>query len=399
MSSTRAVVRRTAAELAEEAIATLVGLRLDDGRHATWPARRIGRPGEPARTAAEAVSFYDGDAGIGWALAVLGRALDRPELTALARKANRRVQTDVAALAGEGLLAGRAGARLTAYACGEVAPADWGRPVTADVAAGAAGVLLAQVRTQARLDPLLVRCLARAAQAQEVGWAWCTPDPLARDPRGRPLCGLAHGASGVVLALVEAAAVAPGFGPVPALAVGGLDWESDLFDSARGWPDLRREPSEFTWSWCHGGAGATAVRLRLLQLARRGADLGMPLGVVQAQAEAGLELCRAHLRATIAAAAEGMPPRAGLSLCHGLGGALDALVLGAEVLGSAELLGEAEAALLAAAALMGPDVLAWPCGDRQPGSVGLFLGLAGVAVVAARIAWPQAGIPSPSLLG
>lgn len=400
MSALGATVPSAPADIADEAITTLVGLRIDDGHQAAWPAWRLGAPDEPARMAADDVSLYNGDAGIAWTLAVLGRALGRAELTVLAGKASRRVLANVVALSGEGLLGGRAGARLAAYACGEAMPVDWGRPIASDLTEGAAGVLLAQVRTGVRPDGRLVQGLARSARAQDVGWSWTERDESDPDAGERALCGLAHGASGVALALVEAAAATgTRVGPALALAVGGLAWENAWFDPARGWPDLRTDTVDYPVWWCHGGAGMTAVRLRLLQLAGRGVDLGMPLTSLQAQAHAGLDLCREHVRTAVAAAGDGMPPAAGLSLCHGLGGALDALVLGSEVTGSEELLDLAAEGLAAAATVMGPDLLAWPCGTRQPGSASLFLGLAGVVLVAARIAWPQAGIPSPSLLG
>ncbi len=125
----------------------------------------------------------------------------------------------------------------------------------------------------------------------------------------------------------------------------------------------------------------------------------MPVPSLSAQAHAGIQLCAERVREAASEAAAGTAPHAGLSLCHGLGGPLDALALAAEVTGSPELREEAAASLVAVAAALGPDPLGWPCGTPEPGSASLFLGLAGVAVIAARLAWPDAGIASPSLLG
>ena len=205
--------------------------------------------------------------------------MGRPELADLGRRAAARALDAARTLPGEGLLAGRAGVRLAAYANGIAAGAGPVRPDASDLTDGAAGVLLAHVRTGTAPDGELVRLLARRAVAQEVGWAWAD-DPgesgpgeqggpaSVEAPRAVPLLGLAHGASGVALALAEAAAIAPDLRPGLALAVGGLAWESGWFDPIQGWPDLRSDEPTFPVWWCHGAAGITTVRLRLLQLAQ-----------------------------------------------------------------------------------------------------------------------------------
>ena len=91
-----------------------------------------------------------------------------------------------------------------------------------------------------------------------------------------PLTGLAHGASGMALALVEAA-VALADASLLAPALRGLAYEANLFDAAAGnWPDLRPDvnrsqdgPSAtrgFMLGWCAGAPGIALSRLRLLQL-------------------------------------------------------------------------------------------------------------------------------------
>ena len=405
----------TAEAVAERALGALVGAKVEDGSAVGWPAWALTDPSIPARMAVDDVTLYNGDAGIAWALAGLGQALDRRELTALAGRAATRVLGNPDALSGGGLLAGRAGGALAAYSIGLPggAMSSPRRPMTCDLTDGAAGVLLAQVRTGAAPDHDLVRALARRASAQEVGWAWA--DALSESSAGEgsavegsagdgdrgapaPLLGLAHGASGVALALVESAAVAPEMRPALALAAGGLAWESGWFDPMQGWPDLRGDESTFPVWWCHGAAGMTAVRLRLLELAEQGVDLGMPLSSLRAQAHAGLELCTNHVEAAVVAAGAGELPSAGLTLCHGLGGALDALGYASQVTGDEAHRLLAADALGRVAGVMGEDPMQWPSGTREPGSSSLFLGLAGVAMIAARLAWPDAGVPCPSLL-
>ena len=399
----------TAESVAARAIDALLAVRVESGAQVGWPAWALTDPAVPARMAVDDVTLYNGDAGIAWALGGLGQAMGRPELADLGRRAAARALDAARTLPGEGLLAGRAGVRLAAYANGIAAGAGPVRPDASDLTDGAAGVLLAHVRTGTTPDGELVRLLARRAVAQEVGWAWAD-DPggsgpgeqggpaTVEAPRAMPLLGLAHGASGVALALAEAAAIAPDLRPGLALAVGGLAWESGWFDPIQGWPDLRSDEPTFPVWWCHGAAGITTVRLRLLQLAQDGVDLGMPLASLRAQAHAGVQLCLEHVEAAVASLDTDEVPSGGLTLCHGLGGALDALALASAVSGEAEHREVAAAALGRVAAAMGDDPMGWPCGTREPGSSSLFLGLAGVAMVAARLAWPDAGVPSPSLL-
>ena len=74
----------TAEAVAERALGALVGAKVEDGSAVGWPAWALTDPSIPARMAVDDVTLYNGDAGIAWALAGLGRALDRRELTALA---------------------------------------------------------------------------------------------------------------------------------------------------------------------------------------------------------------------------------------------------------------------------------------------------------------------------
>lgn len=175
----------TAEAVAERALGALVGAKVEDGSAVGWPAWALTDPSIPARMAVDDVTLYNGDAGIAWALAGLGQALDRRELTALAGRAATRVLGNPDALSGGGLLAGRAGGALAAYSIGLPggAMSSPRRPMTCDLTDGAAGVLLAQVRTGAAPDHDLVRALARRASAQEVGWAWA--DALSESSGGR----------------------------------------------------------------------------------------------------------------------------------------------------------------------------------------------------------------------
>ncbi len=137
-----------------------------------------------------------------------------------------------------------------------------------DVMSGAAGLiapLAALVRSSnaGRAERLLRAAADVLISRQDPdtgGW----PTPLA----STPLTGLAHGASGIAVALAEAAIVLDD----PSLmtsALRGLGYEARTYDrDARNWPDFRANAREsgFMMGWCAGAPGIALTRLRLLQL-------------------------------------------------------------------------------------------------------------------------------------
>jgi lantibiotic modifying enzyme len=233
--------------------------------------------------------------------------------------------------------------------------------------------------------------LAGAAVVGPVGSCW--PDPSAADQR--PLCGLAHGASGVALALAEAAAQRSILTADARSMIGAaLAWERAWFDPIRGsWPDLRGDSISYPAWWCHGAAGIGLVRLRLLVLQRADLDLGLSEPSLLAEAGAAIRAGSAELASALAGG--GHP--AGLTLCHGAGGVLELLTLAAEVFDVEEhlLLGQQFAAQLLAG--LDRDPLRWTTGLPVLGGGGLFLGLGGAAAVLARLAFPGRRIPPVAL--
>jgi type 2 lantibiotic biosynthesis protein LanM len=83
----------------------------------------------------------------------------------------------------------------------------------------------------------------------------------------RPLCGLAHGASGFATALAEIAVATGATGPLDGV-LSALDYERRSFVESRGWPDFRRswDTLSFMHAWCHGSAGIALARSRLIDL-------------------------------------------------------------------------------------------------------------------------------------
>ncbi|MCA0293716.1 MAG: hypothetical protein LCH96_00135 [Actinobacteria bacterium] len=342
-----------------------------------WGTWELDQRGEPLALSAARPALYDGNAGIAWALRTLGR-------------------DDGLAPAGgsdgiPGLLGGSAGADLAAG----VAP----RPDLAgrgyDLGGGLAGDLLALVRTGSGLAVVTALVDAIAAGARWDGEGCCWPDVA----EGEVLCGLAHGVSGVVLALAEAMAAFPVLsGRAAPLIAGGLRWEAAWFDPVSGgWPDLRGDgPASYPVLWCHGAAGVAAVRLRLVQL---GLDLDYPAEAIAAEAHTAVLACGRELTRAAALARTGgfgVVP-GGLTLCHGLGGPLDVLVLAAEVWDEPGHLHAARR--IASDLLVGApeDPLDWPSGLRADGCLGLFVGTAGTALLLARLLEP-ARVGSLSLL-
>ncbi|WP_298891146.1 lanthionine synthetase LanC family protein [uncultured Serinicoccus sp.] len=397
--------------LARAATQAVVGAALHDGGRVGW----VTWSRTDAVTTALHVAgpeVYDGDAGVAWALGLLAPLHPRPEeALALARAA-----VPARAPGAAGLLDGAAGVALVRAAltgAPATAPAPGSLTGCSDHLDGLSGLLLATLSLGAppRESAAVGRALLDCGRAD--GEGWCHPGPP--DEHGAaatPLTGLAHGSSGVLLALGHWLAS----DPAPPLARAARErflrtwlWESAWVDRVLGWPDLRDEPPAYPVLWCHGAAGVTAVRLELGRLADAGVDLGVPATALRSQADAGVLLCREQVELSAEAARRQLadtgpasvrvdPHDAGLTLCHGLGGPLDVLASAAAD-GDAEHLEATRTAVLQVAGLLGEDPHLWPTGQRTRGGYGLFQGLSGTALVLARLARPELGLPSPGLFG
>ncbi|MBK6762063.1 MAG: type 2 lantipeptide synthetase LanM family protein [Micrococcales bacterium] len=122
----------------------------------------------------------------------------------------------------------------------------------------------------------------------------------------RPLTGLAHGAAGCGLALLQAGAVLGRTDLVDAGAA-AFDYEARLYDEQLGnWPDFRdqRVGTVPMVAWCHGAAGIGLSRVRALQILPEHPDA---------------TTWQEHLRAAMTTTATA-PPTATDHLCCGLTG-------------------------------------------------------------------------------
>jgi lantibiotic biosynthesis protein len=348
--------------------------------------------------------LYDGTAGVAWFLAQLAAVAGedgawRPTAVAAIRHALDRVADrpttraglyhgDLGALWAAAEVGGQLGeGQLVERALELAADASQRPPDRAgvDLLAGSAGDLLAVLALTRRTGApgladaeRMATGLADAAEEALHGVAWSQPSP----PDGRPgyQVGLAHGGSGIALALLELDA-ATGTGQHRQLALEALGFERAWFDRrACAWRDPQAHAPTST-SWCRGSAGIGLARIRCRQLVpdgRLGAEAGAALASVHASTAGALTPGRAH----------GWEQR-NFSVCHGLMGAADLLVHASVVLQVAEHRLAAERIVEHGLAVAGGDAR-WPCGtvDRA-GSMGLLLGLAGIGTVLLRVAAPD----------
>jgi lantibiotic biosynthesis protein len=348
---------------------------------------------------------YGGSAGIGLFLAQLVARADDATLRRTARAALRQALVSAGAPNASplGFYAGKPGTAAAAVlggaALGDDELVERGRamlrevvlvpddPDFSDLVGGVAGTLLALVVAAGALrdDELLARAheaarilIGLAHRNADGSLSWSTMKDKLAD-----LTGFAHGSAGNAHALLALHAVAPD--PAYAEAVNGaLAYERSTFSAEfANWPDYRWFGSgpkvpNYGALWCHGAVGI--VRNRLLA-ERLGFD-------VSGEVDVALRTTAAQAERLLA------DPASDTTLCHGLFGAVDALLDGVRA-------GRAEHALLiarcanAAAERHHFGELPWPSGliSREPID-GLMMGHAGVGHVFLRLADPAL----PSLL-
>lgn len=359
-------VARIAEKLVKEA--------LWDGERATWLGDDILESGTTVYRAVGG-DLYGGTAGIGAFLARYAAVSGDTEAARAARGALLHAAAwvertrpdgalmsgaagvavaalDGARLLGDDQLAGHA-LRLTRTTVRRI-------PAAVDLICGRAGTLLALLHLAqglggperelaARTADTVARSLIGDAQPGPVLGS-CWPSDIAQD--GPPLCGLAHGASGVALALLEWGA--------PEAAADAAAFERAWFSPEQGnWPDLR-DGVGWPVFWCHGALGVGVARLRHYDLTG---------GQVFA-AEAGVAVD------AVVGALDAMTVQ-DLSICHGLAGAVEFLLDAARIFGQPALRTTAVRAMERATDLVGEGE--WPCGVQGGGeNPSLFLGLAGI---------------------
>lgn len=280
-----------------------------------------------------------------------------------------------------------AGAVVRRVVADPAALPDW-----PDLLGGLAGVLCGVTTTPLAAGDEPLRAQAAAALVARLDEA-SVPEGLGRRwlmaTTDTSVVGLAHGASGIALALSLAASGSAtdrglrviGNDAALDLAAQALAWEDSWYDvSAGGWPDLRFDNTPGL-AWCHGAPG---------------------VGVVAAL-QAGVALdAHTHARFVRARAASALHQPSGTTydgtLCHGLGGVIEMHLLAAQAWPASadEHLREARKVAGALVRAGQPGQPTWQCGILNGGrSPNLLVGLAGVAMTLARCHDPAIS-PSPA---
>lgn len=336
---------------------------------------------------AESFGFHSGRTGVAWAAVRAARLLERPHL----RQAASELLDPLLGKEGQ----------------------DYGQDVIGG-AAGAVPALLALARDLERDDLLESACrlgdsIVARAHREPGGWSWRTMT----DTVVHNLTGLAHGASGFALALLELAA-ATGDGRYRFAAEMALLYESRFFDEKeRNWPDLRNQAlGDFRYygrgealrravvegrapayryhcmtAWCHGSPGIGLARLRAFELTEQ---------------ERYREEARAALASTLAVLTpEALEPHHGqhgsYSLCHGHVGNCELPLYAARLLGEDDLLEPCRRVVRHGIETFEDAARPWPSGTMSRGpDPSLMLGEAGVGHFFLRLTSPE--IPSPLIL-
>jgi lantibiotic modifying enzyme len=308
--------------------------------------------------------FFGGAMGIAFAAARVGLLLDEPDLVQEGLALAHRAATASAAEQLLDVIAGNAGS---------IAPLFW----LAGLSGG--GELRA-------FPSALAEELAAAAITDAGVWRWDNQRACGAAVGAVPLCGLAHGASGMGLALIESGVMCERQDWIEG-GLAAFRYEDQLFDAARGnWPDLRERaarpgeaagpaPASFMAAWCHGAPGIGLARLRALRL----------LPTRRSELEVGV---RRAVQATLTLL-KALPEGVDATPCHGRGGLAETLLYATQVLGDRQY-----AAFVAKrwskSVRDRPEQASWPCGVASGrNNPSLMLGLAGVGYSLLRASAPR----------
>jgi lantibiotic biosynthesis protein len=381
--------------------------------------RELSEPGAPITPTVTALGpeLYTGTSGIGLFLAHLSARTDLVEARATACAAIRQSlcrSDDVARDVRRGLYSGLVGIAYAAAWVGMLTDEPQlverglrlahrsvipGNDNLLDVIGGNAGALapllwLARLPGGERLADGAIAFaeeLAAAATKRDATWCWNNDRACGPGVGSTPLCGLAHGAAGMGLALIEAG-VACGRDDWLEGGLAAFRYEDQLYDTRHeNWPDLRErgnrhdDPSllerpSFMVAWCHGAAGIGLTRLRAIQLVpERRAELIVG-------AKRALRATIQHLRT--------LPTYSDASPCHGRAGLAETLLFATEVLDDPEYANQARRMwrLLVRTREEAPWTCGVPSGRYNPS---FMLGYAGIGYGLLRAGDPKS---TPSLL-
>jgi len=261
-----------------------------------------------------------------------------------------------------------------------------------DVLSGSAGAIPLLIRiSRAYQRPELLELafvhgqhLQNMAVVSEHGTSWHT----VQMPVKQNLAGHSHGVAGIVTALLELFH-ANGDRAFLDTALQGLRYESHFFNKDRGnWQDLRimsashaEQHESYYLGWCHGAPGIGLSRLRNTSLVT-----DYPL--IQDDLKAAIDTtAKALSQSSIA-------NMGNFSLCHGVAGNAELLIMAGQKLGRPDLTAIAERVGWDGYEHHMKKGLPWPCGNGNAGEApNLMLGTAGIGYFYLRLFDPVA-VPS-----
>lgn len=332
------------------------------------------------RVAKAPLGLYDGEVGIALAACSLGRQLHDDGLLHSSRQLVDAICN-----------------RITTHGHGEAM----------DVVSGVAGMLSGLVQV-ARFtdDPTLHPVCTQLAdllvsRGRETPYGIYWPEQ-GKEGGADGLCGMAHGASGIAYALLEAWQLLSR-NEYAAAAAQGMRYERTWFDrTASNWPDNRGPEGEletglvhelsFPVYWCHGAAGIGLARLHAYRLTRE--------AVMLAEATAAIHAAGRVVRSFLPRDGQvpHLPREVNMSVCHGLGSIVELFLYASQVLHSGELLRRGRDVGFFAAQVASREQGRWRCGILEGGETpGLMMGLAGIGSVFLQLAEPGR-FPLPGLL-
>jgi lantibiotic modifying enzyme len=300
--------------------------------------------------------YYSGKIGLGCALYRIGKKLDREELVS------------------KGL---------------EIVVSVKEEPISdheIDVISGAAGAIppllkLYHHENNPTFLDMAIKCgdfLLDKATVQSDAFSWKTVDP------NYGLTGYSHGASGMASALLDLYAVTKDEKYWHA-SMGGFRYEQSWFNQQKqNWPDLRRYSGQGTptcgMMWCHGAPGISIALMKAYELTKD---------------DFFLNTAKIALATTLRGVVNDLQPNAfaNFSLCHGLAGNSDILLVASDLFNEPEYRNVALRAGDLGIRLYDQTRTVYPSGVNDPTNqtlgrqenVGLMLGLSGTGMFYLRL--------------
>jgi len=265
-----------------------------------------------------------------------------------------------------------------------------------DILAGSAGAIPVLIEQHAKNNEGYISTarkigdyLIQIACKTEKGWSWNTLNSDSKDS-AKNLTGFSHGTAGIAWAFIELYIVTEEEKYLDA-ANRAFDYERAWFNSTYGnWPDLRNNngsnnSAAATYgsiAWCHGAPGIGLSRLRTYDLT---AD-----EMCKKEAEVAVNTTYNMINQSL------QNGQSNFSLCHGISGNAELLIMAGNSLKNQELLNYGQQAGLAGINLYSKNSFLWPCGIVGVGEVpGLMLGIAGIGFFYLRL---YDSLHTPSIL-